>query len=213
MGLRLTIADLLVTGDPAVQALTNRPANWLGDLDEEVCIHKQQAALYAMMVSHFIADASMPCHCDARKLAGYANGLHHELETHWSDQVDSLFDHTQLEATSQPPTEILAAARAVDAKFDIQFEPAVPKIKSGRDSWLEMVDVCRGSFALACVIAPPDQFGYSSATCLPFDQVFGDANGKTLLKKVDQIAMHDAVLNVAMVWKDTWLDFTSRGSG
>jgi len=70
---------------------------------------------------------------DGRKLAGYANGLHHELETHWSKQVDSLFDDAQLEATSQSPPEILAAARAVDSQFGIQFEPTVPKIKSGWD--------------------------------------------------------------------------------
>jgi hypothetical protein len=32
----------------------------------------------------------------------------------------------------------------------------------------------------------------------------GGKDGKAMLAEVDRICLHDAVLNVAMVWKDIW---------
>lgn len=210
MGMRLTITDLLVTGNTRVRALTMRPQKPFAELRADVCTSTGQAALYFMMISHFVADASMPCHCDARKLAGYSNGLHKELEAHWSEKVGGDFDDEKLRKTNQLEDQILKRAREVDAEFGVQFAGPVPKVKAGRDAWLEMVDVCRGSFALASVIASPNKIGYDSTEEFKYDQAFAGAEGQALLKRVDEITMHDAVLNVATVWKDIWLDFITR---
>jgi hypothetical protein len=40
-----------------------------------------------------------------------------------------------------------------------------------------------------------------------FKTLFGDKPGKAILAEVDRICLHDAVLNVAMVWKDIWGKF------
>ena len=214
MGMRLTIADLLVTGNTQVRAFLARPQKPgrkpFDELPASVCTSTAQAALYFMMISHFVADASMPCHCDARKLAAYANGLHKELEDHWSGKVGAGFDDENLRNTRKTEDQILEEARQIDACFGVQFAGPVPAIKAGRDAWLDMVDVCRASFAVASVIAPPDTVGYDSEETFKFTQAFAGTQGQTLLKIVDEVTLHDAVLNVAMVWKDIWLDFINR---
>jgi hypothetical protein len=41
----------------------------------------------------------------------------------------------------------------------------------------------------------------------PFKTVFGNDKGKALLAEVDRVSLHDAVLNVAIVWKSIWNNF------
>jgi hypothetical protein len=42
----------------------------------------------------------------------------------------------------------------------------------------------------------------------PFKTLFeSDDYGKALLKEMSKVIMHDAILNVAMVWKHIWMKF------
>jgi hypothetical protein len=41
----------------------------------------------------------------------------------------------------------------------------------------------------------------------PFKTVFSGKHGEAILAEVDRVCLHDAVLNVAMVWKDIWGKF------
>ena len=83
-----------------------------------------------------------------------------------------------------PGDEAMEKARGKDKKFGLDFdETTIPSLPKGRDVWLEMVDVCRASFALASIVAPPAKYGY------------GDTKAR---------ARFDAVLNTAMVWKNVW---------
>ena len=88
-------------------------------------------------------------------------------------------------------------------KFGLDFdETTIPSLPKGRDVWLEMVDVCRASFALASIVAPPAKYGYGDTKARArFDAVLA---GKPILKEMDRVIMHDAVLNTAMVWKNVW---------
>jgi hypothetical protein len=205
MGLRLTLTDLLLMGDSQLQILIPGEVEFVRKLHAEARTPGQQAALYFFMISHFVADACMPCHCDARKLASYAAGLHLKLEEHWGDTVGKYYKDTKLPQCADSPDQILKKARETGDGFDLAFKNSVPKIPQGRDAWLEMVDVCRGSFALACIMVP-FKAGEPATKC-KFDDVFGGAAGKQLLADVDRIAMHDAVLNTAIVWKEVWNDF------
>ena len=165
------------------------------------------------MLSHFIADVSMPCHCDARKLAAYAEGLHKELEAYWSREIETGFEKANLlkDTSNLSPAEaradsnkVLQQARAIDDTFDLNFgQVSVPDLRPGNDVWLEVINLCRASFAVASIIASYQQYPYDSQIRAPFETIFGNGN-RQRLKEVSQAVMHDAILNTAIVWKHIW---------
>ena len=199
--LTTTIIDLLIMGNQELATLIPNRYQFAEELEPKARSQAEQAALYFYMQSHFIADASMPCHCDARKLSSYGNGLHKELESHWSQKIGVYFDDKRLESTTDPPATILGNAKAVDTTFSITFKNEVPQLNE-RDVWLETIYICRGSFAVASIIAPPESHGYGQETLAPFNTVLEQR--PELLRKVDEVALHDAVLNVAITWKHLW---------
>jgi len=204
MGLSSMMLDLLVIGNGQIGKLLPGTVSFMNYVAPHAQTDEEQAALYFFMLSHFVADACMPCHADGRRLAGYSNGLHKELEAHWSRKVGTTFEKKHLNPPdfSISPHGILEKAREVDIKFDVAFASAVPDLIA--DVWLDMINVCRASFALASIIAPPSKYPYANNRArAPFETVFGGV-GAALLEDVDRIVMHDAVLNTAMVWKHAW---------
>ncbi len=214
MALSTMMKDLLLMGDKRVDQLIPGDVRFAQYMVPETRTQEEAAATYFFMLSHFIADACMPCHCDGRKLAAYSEGLHKELEMHWSRKVGTGFEKKNLlpkdlladrERTHDDSDEVLVQARAIDNKFCLDFEQTtVPDLHRGHDIWLEVINLCRASFAVASIIAPCDQYRYDDPQArAPFKTVFGGANSQ-LLKEVDKIVMHDAVLNTAIVWKHIW---------
>ena len=208
MAIFTALRDLLLVGDKKVDNLVPGKVKFLKDVDPQACTHCQQAALYMFMLSHFLADACMPCHCDGRKCAGYSAGWHNEWESNWSEKVGTAFDQKKLipHSGSAPSAgDILKQARAVDGQdgqFSLTFNDAIPVIPKGRDIWLETVDMCRASFALAQIAAPTDQWG-PEVESAPFIKVFGNG-GQTTLENMNRAILHDAVVNTAMVWNYLW---------
>ena len=196
-----TITDLLIMGDVELAGLVPGRYQFAEKLAANCLTRSEQAAMYLYMQSHFIADACMPCHCDARKLASYSNGLHKELEAHWSKKVGTYFNDKRLDASQDTPDTILEKAKEIDTVFDIDFKGPVPELTC-RDVWLETVYICRGSFAVASIISPPRNYKYGSDTLSPFETVF--PQDSDLLASIDKVLIHDSVLNVAIIWKHIW---------
>ena len=207
MAVGTTIIDLLIFGDPVVSNLVPGKISFA----DELCLNErtrlEQAGMFFFMLSHFIADSCMPCHCDARALAAFASGLHHEWELDWSTKVGKEFNKANLESSAASSDKILAAARKVDGNFGLKFDSQVPDLVE-TDIWKEIVNVCRGSFALDSIIAPPGAYPYDSKKLAPFDE--GLAKNQALLEQTNRVILHDAVLNVAMIWKHIWGKFTKK---
>jgi hypothetical protein len=214
MALSTMMKDLLLMGDERVDYLIPGDIRFAQYMVPETRTREEATAMYFFMLSHFIADAGMPCHCDGRKLAAYSEGLHKELEMHWSRGVGTAFEKGNLlpralladrEQIHSDCAEILEQARAIDPKFGLDFTRAsVPDLYSGHDIWLEAIYLCRASFALASIIAPYGKYQYGDPKArAPFKTVLGGTN-KQLLEDVDRTVMHDAVLNTAIVWKHIW---------
>ena len=203
MALSTMMKDLLLLGDQEVDSLVPGAVRFLRYMDAEARTHEEAAAMYFFMLSHFTADACMPCHCDGRDLAAYAAGLHNKLETHWKRVVGCEFDKAKLLGDGDVDTA-LRQAKAVDTRSGLSFDNApIPDLRPGQDPWLESVYLCRASFGVASVMAPYTQYPYDSPTLAPFDTVLG-AGHQDLLSRVDQAVMHDAVLNTAVMWKHVW---------
>lgn len=92
MALSINIIDMLILGDPVVQARVPGRIDFISKVARDARCSPGQAALFFFMLSHFIADTLMPCHCDKRDLSDYAKGLHKELEAHWSRKIGTKFN-------------------------------------------------------------------------------------------------------------------------
>ena len=209
MALDINNIDLLILGDPDVQKLVPGRIDFIEKMSDDTKTKPGQAALFFFMLSHFVADTIMPCHCDERDLSDYDKGLHKELEAHWSKIVGTYFDEKNILNSTLSDNAILNEAVSIDTKFGITFSNKVPKTNA-KDIWDEIVLLCRASFAVASIIAPFKTYKYK-----PNDQNLGtydilftkDQQGADLLSELDKVVMHDAVLNVAMIWKDIWMKF------
>ena len=154
-------------GDDDLANILPNKYSFAKELDDKYRNRSEQAAMYLFMQSHFVADACMPCHCDARKLSSYANGLHKELECHWSQKVGTYFDDQHIEKISDIPVAILKKAKDVDQVLGITFRNAVQDLVE-QDIWLEIIYICRGYFAISSIIAPSGQYAYNTKTFAPF---------------------------------------------
>ena len=211
MGLSTMMKDLLLLGSPDLDQLIPGNVHFVDYMVLNSRTTREAAAMHYFMLSHFLADSAMPCHCDARRLAGYSRGLHKELEGHWSKKVTTYFEKKKLgpDVMGPTPNQVLEKARTIDAKFGLDFgNNSIPDLIKGHDVWLEMIFQCRASFALNSIIAPPKVYPYGSGKLAPFKKVLGKSKPK-LLKEVDRIVMHDAVLNTAIVWKHVWKKVSS----
>jgi hypothetical protein len=206
MALSTMMKDLLLLGDQQIDDLIPGEPHFAKDMAPELRTRHEAAAMYFFMLSHFVADVCMPCHCDGRKLSDYENGLHKEMEKHWSDKVGTEFEKDNLLKDGVDSEQVIEQARNIDSKFDLHFsEPvSIPDIQSGHDVWLEAIYLCRASFAVASIIAPYQTYPYDdSKTKAPFDVVLGGGK-EQILASLDQAVMHDAVLNTAIIWKHIW---------
>lgn len=216
-GLSTALKDLLILGDEKVDKLIPGNVLFIDDVDKEARTSAPAAALYMTMLSHFLADACMPCHSDARNVGDYGypkkkakqlkkkhgRSLHEGWEGRWKTTIGTTFDQDKLVTSKATPKQILDAARAVDAKFGIAFKNNVPPLDKKTDVWLDTVNVCRAAFAIASIVSDPDTYKYNKGgKYIGFDKAFSQR--KALLKNLNRIIMHDATLNTAIVWKHVW---------
>jgi len=209
MALTINNIDMFILGNPPVQDLVPGRIGFVNKVPMATRCTAGQIAIFFFMLSHFIADAMMPCHCDERDLSDYKNGLHMELEKHWSQKVGTYFNENNLTQPGLNDDDILRQTESIDEKFGINFRNQVPDMNSD-DVWEEIVILCRASFAVASIIAPPNQWPYKPAqqTRATYHTLFTqNQQGKDLLAEIDRVIMHDAVLNVAIVWKNIWKRF------
>jgi hypothetical protein len=201
MALSTMIEDLLLMGNQKIDDLIPGGVSYIESLTPDMRTSEDAAAMYFFMLSHFLADSGVPCHCDGRPLAKYSAGLHNKLEKHWSKKVGTDFEKGKILKPTVRAKDVLKMARDVDSKFvGLDFsKTTVPSLMKGNDVWLEMMKVCRASFAAANIIAPPGKYQKKAK----FEDVFGNG-GEELLKDVDRTTMYDAVLNTAIVWKHIW---------
>lgn len=209
MSLCTTLIDLLILGDAEVARAVPGATRFTEQMPDDALTRQEQVATHFFMLSHFVADSCMPCHCDARKLSGYSKGLHNKLEGRWSKTVGTYFDKKKLLKSTDTSAKLLKAARNVDAKFGLKFGDAIPRIRAS-DVWKEIINVCRGSYAMANILASPIEFPPGTLKSAPLSRLTQNPAGKALLKEMDEVIIHDAVLNIAMTWKYIWDKFKPK---
>jgi len=210
-----TLTDQLILGEKPVTNRIPRKFGLSGMVSPDERTRAEQLALFFFMQSHFVADACMPCHCDKRAISSFKAKLHPQWEALVEKAVTPAFSSHQLSACPEPrrraislqPAKLIGAARKIDGGFGLKFEQIIPEPKGG-DIWKDAVAVCRGSFAVASIIAPPDRFPYGDtdkAGALSVKNLQADAAAWERFEKATAAFVHDAVLNVATYWKRIWM--------
>ena len=178
MAVATALRDMLLLGNKKIDALLPGRLKSLKYIIDECRTEEETAAMFFFILSHFMADAAMPCHCDGRDLARAKGRLHSQLERHWGRLIPGTFDDDYLlRASPRPgPTAVLNAARRLDKDLGITFASRVPNLRPDHDIWLETVYLCRASFTLSSIIADPKTYPYTSKKLPRYSTLLGKGN-------------------------------------
>jgi len=197
-----TCLDLILMGDQEVDEMTPGTVNFAAYLEDEVAIRKEQISTFFFMLSHYIADCFMPCHCDDRRLAVYGAKFHKQWEEAWDRRVGEYFAKAELAACGDDTETILQEAEQVDQKIGLEF-PDTITTNNEDDMWEQAIFWSRGSFALSCGIFPEDEFPFGGDA----EPKYGEYFTSPEKDRYDPIVLQSAVCSVASLWKKTWLKF------
>ena len=160
----------------------------------------RQIALTFFLISHYIADAHMPLHCDVRDLSFDGNrrifrGLHPKLEKYWEKnlpgtEVFLILPKLTLDDALQRLPDNSIFGPIADGVKQFNFR----KLRSSQDEWEEMVDVCRASYALSSYLIPD---GAKSLEDLD----------EKKLEEASRAIFTDAAKTVAAIWLKSWMRY------
>lgn len=213
-----SIRDMLKMSDfpLAFYAKNKKSKAYIGDLSEQKIkslslspnFSARQIALTFFIVSHYIADAHMPLHCDLRDYGSKSAGisrrlpktLHPSIEEKWDSYFPEKETVTLHDYLKKSVDEVVKALpRGSPIKIDTEKKYALgtslPKIKG--DEWAEMAYVTRVAYAVSRKwIAQP----YNDANALI-------RKDKEEFTRVTNCIFYDAVESVASIWYKIWLRY------
>lgn len=206
-----TVRDMLKMSTDDISKFSGGKIKGSSILDKSLLFTAEDIAITMWTLSHYVADAHMPHHCDNRKLASTSatKKLHCEIEEEWGKQLPSVFMAS--EVSKGKKDVLLTSEMPSGSKFSsLDFGDKVSKLRNGGDPWLETVYICRSSFAVS--------FAWVPASVAKVDDQKTQFKLKELFQKgicdedkfwnISSCIMHDAANAIAMLWLDSWLDFT-----
>ncbi len=161
------------------------------------------------MLSHYVADAHMPMHCDSRRFSAGSH-IHAHIEKQWDDEIRH---HYQLD---QPNQRFFYNAKGYPlrhsqsgAAYENSFLNAVENTVSSRpfriswgDSnknvWDFMTALCQHNYLLSYEFIPP-QFNHTHVTAANWDSL-----GNVSFRDLSITALADAVDSIARIWFKVW---------
>jgi hypothetical protein len=189
----ISLTDMAILGSPEIQDMLEKKRETV--LSKKVCTNAAQLATYFYMLSHFISDTCMPCHCDGRPFNSYKKGYHNKMEEAWSKTIDESYLLGLF--SKKGSDQIIDGSTSIDGKFGIELPQVIgngKKLINTYDMWEEMVLNCRAFFALNHIMVPNrdadpiQKYAYTDLS----------DESKNLM---GHICIQDAIYNVALVWK------------
>jgi hypothetical protein len=204
-----TIRDMFKMGDGSVVKITGIKTKGSEIIANNMLFTPQNIATMFWMMSHYIADAHMPFHCDNRALASTAKQkTHGEIEEVWGKEVPEKFYSKEI--LTEENEEILNAEMPPNSNFaGIKFGNDINPLKNNGDPWKEAVFICRASFATSFAIVPPNKAKVDDqSTQISFADILNaDFCGEKRFWDISRAIMIDSVNAIAMFWLDAWNDF------
>ncbi|MGD0779557.1 MAG: hypothetical protein ABR954_02065 [Dehalococcoidales bacterium] len=175
-----------------------------------------QVALWLFMLSHYVADAHVPLHCDSRQFSEF-NKIHPKMEAVWDDEIRKYYRLNKQE-TRFLYDEDGYPKPSVDLTSDKSYQQSFLKtvadelnnrklsLSFGGDNhnvWDFMNAVCHNSYLLSYRFLPP-QYKIETITA---------ENWKTLaspalsIEQLSTAVLADAIDSIARVWFGVWKDY------
>ena len=168
-------------------------------------------ALLLFMLSHYVADAHMPFHCDSRRFSAGTN-LHGYIEGKWDDQIKSFYpidednDRFFYDHDGYP-------SRAEGSGIDQEYQSSILKtvedelrdrrfiLSWGEDNnnvWDFMSAICQYSYLLSyCFVAT--EYDHTNVTKTNWQSL-----GSISFDKFSVAIISDAIDSIARVWFRVW---------
>ena len=168
-----------------------------------------QIALLLFMLSHYVADAHMPFHCDSRRFSAGEN-LHGHIEGEWDDMVRR---HYQIDEDNERffygrygyPLRDLS----IDQEYQSSFLKTVDDVLQERkfiiswgaknsNVWDFMSAICQHSYLLSyCFISEP--YDHTNVTLENWESL-----GSLSFNQFSTAILSDAIDSIARVWFRVW---------
>ena len=190
----------------------------------EIIFNNNQITLYFLMLSHYLADAHVPPHCDDRDFYGPST-IHPDMEKCWDKEIEKFYEFDKKRKVFDydlgGAPELIKNANKQEL-FKKSFLHGVIKELSGRK--LELKKVKRG-LAEKKIIGEGNKkiYDYTKAICfvsylistefIPENineaeykklKILKDPEYKEKLDKLSVYVLADAIDSIALVWLLTW---------
>jgi hypothetical protein len=171
-----------------------------------------QVALWLFMLSHYIADAHVPVHCDGRQFSA-PPGIHAKLEGVWDKEIRKyycldepkerfIYDKDGYPALEEKKRDEYQQSflktvtdKLAQRKFDSDYG------KGNDNTWDFMNAVCHRSYLISYSFFPP-QYQKENVTTANWQTLAEPAD--LTLEKLSIAVMTDATDSVARVWFRIW---------
>jgi len=171
-----------------------------------------QVALWLFMLSHYVADAHVPVHCDARPFSD-GKDIHGKLEKVWDDEIRKYYRLNEQETRflydtkgyPKPAKDLTddesyknSFLKAVDDELDTR------KYKhsfgtGNKNVWDFMNAICHNSYLISYRFFPPG-YGPDNVTTQNWKTLAPDFS----LHEVSTAALADAIDSISRVWFRVW---------
>jgi hypothetical protein len=171
-----------------------------------------QIALLLFMLSHYVADAHMPFHCDSRRFSEGKN-LHGYIEGKWDDIIRRYYriDEDNDRFFYDPdgyPLRALEDSR-IDQEYQASFLKTVEDVLRDRkfviswgaknsNVWDFMSAICQYSYLLSYRFIP-EQYNHTNVTLTNWQSL-----GLISFDDFSVAALSDAIDSIARVWFRVW---------
>ena len=170
-----------------------------------------QVALLFFMLSHYIADAHMPFHCDSRRFSEGA-GIHARMEKEWDDEIENYYkmdrDNERFfyDETGYPllPKD-LAKSRGYQSSFLKKVSDELRKREfklsfgsGNKNVWDFMSAVCQHSYLISYGFLPP-QYDHTDVTRSNWR-----SSGSIPFNELSVAVFSDAIDSIARIWFRVW---------
>lgn len=175
-----------------------------------------QVALWFFMLSHYVADAHVPVHCDARKFSD-GEGIHGLMEKAWDDEIRKYYrinaQGTRFLYDVDGFPLMSDAAKNADYQnsflkmVDDEIAKRKLSLSFGTDNenkvWNFMDAICHNSYLTSYRFFPPDK-GPENITANDWQNL---ANPALSFKDLSQAVLADAIDSILRVWFYVWSQY------
>ena len=160
-------------------------------------------AMRFFIMSHYIADAHMPLHCDARSLGK----IHADVEKQWENYVDASYEidkrnsrffydsdgYPLMKETLSPMIEAVEK-KLLERPFDYSWG------QEGSSTWTYMSTITEYSYLLAYQMFPK---GFKDTTW----KTYSKTEEAKRFQEYCTLLMSDAIDSIARVWLHVWIRY------